>query len=586
MSGSTRQGPPARRTGELRMRTPRTPAVMSPFRILASAGLAWAAVLPVSDPVLAVQVPEGVTFERIRDARNAEPGAWLTYSGDYDGKRYSPLGQITRSNVTDLRVRWVRQRPTTTKFEATPLVAGGVMYVSLPAMPAGTGATMGVEALDVRSGQPFWSHERPVPDRVVLCCGPVNRGVALRGGTVFWGTIDAHLVALDATTGVPVWDVEVADYRQAYSITSAPLVVKDMVITGIGGGEYGIKGFIDAYDAETGERRWRFMTTPEPGEPAAETWGPDPAVALRSGAGSTWGHGSYDPDLDLIYWGVGHAGPNYDGRGRPGDNHYTQSVVALEAESGRLRWFFQFTPGGTHDFDSAQIPVLVDRELDGRMRRLLLFANRNGFYYVLDRETGEFLTGAQFAVQTWADGLDGNGRPLRREGVDPSYEGTVVAPSVEGATNFWSPSYLPGTGLFYVNAYDAAARYFLADQEYRPGQGFHGGFPRKVTHAEAGFPFKVAIRALDALTGERVWEFPMVDDVHPRTGIVSTASELLFTGTPTGEAVALDARTGEPLWHLNLGGAITSSPITFLIDGLQHVAYVAGSAVFVLGLGS
>lgn len=528
---------------------------------------------------------EGVTYQRLLDARNGDPGDWLTYSGDYDGKRYSVLRQVTPANVDRLAVRWVHQVPATMRFETTPIVADGVMYITTPPLASGTGSTMGVEALDPATGQPFWTFQRPIPSGLVLCCGPVNRGSAILGNRLYVATIDSHLLALDIASGTPVWDAVVADYRHGYSITSAPLVVKDMVITGIAGGEYGIKGFIDAYDAATGERRWRFMTTPEPGDPGSETWGPNAADALRSGAGSTWGHGSYDPELGLIYWGVGHAGPDYDARNRPGDNLYTQTVVALEPETGRMRWFFQFTPNGAYDFDSAGIPVLVDREVGGRMRKLLVTANRNGFYYVLDRETGEFIEGAQFAYQTWADGLDENGRPLRREGMIPSYEGTVIAPSPEGATNWWSPTYLPATGLFYVNAYDAVARYFIADQEYHPGQGFNGGFPQIVTEEEAGFEYKVAIRALDALTGELVWEFPMVNAVHPRAGILSTASGLLFTGTPTGEAVALDARTGKPLWHLNLGGPITSNPITFLVDGVQHVAYVAGSGVFALSLG-
>jgi alcohol dehydrogenase (cytochrome c) len=540
--------------------------------------------LALGSDLAAQDVDAGITFERIRDARSAEPGSWLTYSGAYDGQRRSLLDQITAANVEGLSLRWVHQLPTTATFETTPIVADGVMYISNPPLTAGASATIGVQALDLRTGRPFWSYQRPMPDRILVCCGPVNRGTAILGHRVFVGTIDAHLLALDARTGTLDWDVHLAQNQQGYSITSAPLAVKDMVVTGIAGGEMGIKGFIDAYDAKTGERRWRFMTTPEPGEPAAETWGPNAAEALKTGAGSTWGHGSYDPDLDLVYWGVGHAGPDYDGRNRPGDNFFTQSVVALDADTGELRWFFQFTPGGTHDFDSAHIPVLIEREVDGRVRKLLVTANRNGFYYVLDRETGEYLNGTQFAAQTWAEGLDENGRPIRREGADPSHEGSLIAPSIQGATNWWSPSYLPETGLFYVNAYDAAARYFLTDQVYQEGHGFHGGFPQLITPEEAGFPFVVAIRALDALTGELVWEFQMDEAVHPRTGILSTVTGLLFTGTPKGQAVALDARTGEPLWHMNLGGSITSNPTTFLIDGEQHVAYVAGNAVFVFGL--
>ena len=350
---------------------------------------------------------EPVATNDIRDAPD-HPAEWLTYSGSYQATRYSRLSQINRDNIGHLRVAWARQFETSAdRVETTPLVRGSTMFV--------TEAPNRVHALDAASGRVIWSYPRDLPSRLFLCCAVANRGVALLGDRLFVGTLDAHLLALDANTGKLLWDVDVADHAEGYSITGAPLVVDDMVVTGIAGGEFGVRGFIDAYDAATGKRRWRFYTVPAPGEPGSESWAGDSA---SHGGATTWLTGAFDPQTRVIYWGVGNPSPNFYGEDRKGDNLYSDSVVALDADTGKLRWHFQFTPHDVHDWDAVQIPVLVDTVIGNAPRKLLVSANRNGFYYVLDRTTGEFLRGRPFVKQTWADGLDASGRPDRAAGID------------------------------------------------------------------------------------------------------------------------------------------------------------------------
>ncbi|MBI3668054.1 MAG: PQQ-binding-like beta-propeller repeat protein, partial [Acidobacteria bacterium] len=345
---------------------------------------------------LAAQVP----YDRIRQA-DAEPGNWLTYSGNYNAHRYSRLNQINTSNVKRLKTAWVYQNQTTHYFETTPLVVDGVMYITEPPSD--------VTALDTRTGRPLWQYRRTTPKDVRVCCGQVNRGLAALDDLVFIGTVDAHLIALDAKSGIVRWDVVVADYKTGHAITAAPLAVKDKVIVGIAGGEYGVRGFVDAYEAKTGKPAWRFWTIPAPGEPGNETWAGD---SWKTGSATTWVTGSYDPELNLIYWGTGNPGPDWNADVRAGDNLYTDCLLALDADTGKLKWHFQFTPHDGHDWDSVEIPVLVDGEVRGQRRKLVLFANRNAFYYVLDRQSGEFLSGKPFAKQTWAKGLDDRGRPI------------------------------------------------------------------------------------------------------------------------------------------------------------------------------
>lgn len=506
-----------------------------------------------------------VSFERIKQAER-EPGNWLTYSGNYSAHRHSLLNQINVQNVAKLKPAWVYQTSSVAAVESTPLVVDGVMYLSEP--------PSNVTALDTRTGRPLWRYQRTVPKDVRVCCGQVNRGVAILDETVFVGTVDAHLIALDAKTGSVRWDSVVAEYKTGYAITVAPLAVRDKVIVGIAGGEYGVRGFIDAYDARTGKRAWRFWTIPAPGEPGNETWAGE---TWKTGSATTWVTGSYDPDLDLVYWGTGNPGPDWNGERRKGDNLYSDSVVALDPDSGKLKWHFQFTPHDVHDWDSTEVPVLASATIRGRERKVILFANRNAFYYVLDRETGEFLHGGPFAKQTWAKGLDDRGRPVLIPNMEPSDEGAKVYPSVGGATNWFSPSYSPLTRLFYVAARERGGIYYKGEAEYKAGDLFNGGGFREIPNE----PVYGAIRALKP-TGEVQWEYKIFSP--PWAGLLSTAGGLVFGSTNEGDVFALNAATGEPLWHFQTGGTGQSNPISYLSDGRQHVAIATGNALFAFAL--
>jgi len=514
------------------------------------------------------QIGAQVTYERLLNA-SKENGNWMTYSGSYSGWRYSSLEQIRRENASKLRVRWVYQMPTTHVVETTPLVVDGVMYISEP--------PSNVVAVDAATGRPYWRYRRVLPKKINVCCGQVNRGVAALGDRVFVGTVDAHLVALDARTGAVLWDVEVADYRTGHAITAAPLAIKDMIICGISGGEYGIRGFLDAYDAATGKRRWRFWTVSEPGQPGAESWSGD---SWKTGGGPTWVTGSYDPEQNLIIWGTGNPSPDWNGDSRLGDNLYTDSAIALDADTGKLKWYFQFVPHDVHDWDAVQVPVLVDGEWQGQPRKLVYWAHRNGFYYVLDRETGKFLFGKPFATQTWAKGLDSNGRPIRLPNIDPSPTGTYLWPGVQGATNWYSPSYNPLARLFYLAVWENRSVYRKGEQEYTPGNRYIGSVPLIDLPDEPGYG---AIRALNPKTGERVWEYKL--HTKPWAGVLSTAGKLVFGGSDEGYFFALDADAGKEVWRQNIGGIIRSNPVTYLSHGKQIVAIAAGSAIFAFELG-
>jgi alcohol dehydrogenase (cytochrome c) len=507
-----------------------------------------------------------VSFERILGAA-VEPGVWLTYSRNYNGQRYSALDQITTANVARLRPVWVYQTADLNKFEATPLVADGIVYVSEPMNRA--------SALDARTGRPIWQYQRNLPGDIRPCCGRVNRGLAILGDTLYMGTLDAHLVALDARTGRLRWDVEVADHRAAYAITGAPLALKDRIIVGMAGGEYGVRGFLDAYDPATGARLWRFYTTPGPGEFGNETW---KGESWKTGGAATWVTGSYDPALNLVYWGTGNPGPDYNGDERAGDNLFSCSVVALDAATGRRKWHFQFTPHDVNDWDSNHVPVLIDDVFRGAPRKLLATANRNAFYYVLDRETGEFLLGRPYAKQTWATGLDERGRPIRVPDTAPTREGRVLYPGMHGGTNWYSPSYSPQTKLFYVGVREEGTTYFKENMTYQPGRWFAGGGIRGIPKVEP----TGSIRALGALTGEVDWEFPLRQP--PWGGLMATAGGLVFSGSSEGWIFALDARSGEPLWRFPGGGPVFGTPVSFLVDGRQHVALAAGNALFAFAL--
>ncbi len=520
-----------------------------------------------SSPNIATPSLTPVTWERLVNAAD-EPHNWLMYSGTLDSQRFSGLDSIHNRNVGGLELKWAYQIPEIDRAETTPLVIDGVMFI--------TEAPSNLVAVDAATGRPYWRYDHELPDDLRICCGRNNRGVAVLGETLYMSTLDAHLVGIDARTGNLVWDSVVADYQSGYSKTAAPLIVKDQVITGIAGGEFGIKGFIDSYDADDGALLWRADTIPGPDHPDNRTWAGD---SWRTGGAASWITGTYDPDLDLVYWGTGNPGPDWNGDVRMGDNLYSDSVLALNGDSGELDWYFQFTPHDVHDWDAIQIPILADLEFDGEMRKVMMWANRNAFYYTLDRETGEFLIGKPYARQTWAEGLDENGRPIRVPGTSPTYEGVVVAPSIGGGTNWWSAAYSPRTELYYVNAYDGEQKYFKRDEDYVEGERFTGGGGENVLPQEA---YQSAIRAIDPRTGDLRWEFLL----QPRAtaGVLATAGDLVFSGGVDGYFYALDAVSGQELWHIQLGSRVHSAPMSFAVDGQQYITVAAGNVVYTFGL--
>jgi alcohol dehydrogenase (cytochrome c) len=521
-----------------------------------------------------------VTFDRILRGET-ETQDWLSYSGGLTGQRHSALAQITTANVNNLELQWVFQARSLEKFEATPLVVDGVMYT--------VQAPNDIVALDAATGRVYWTYPYIPSPLSRLCCGRVNRGLAILDDTLYMATIDGHLIAVDAKTGGLVWNITVAGARAeaGYSFTVAPLVVKDKIIIGTAGGEYGIRGFLAAFDAKTGKEVWRFHTVAAAGEKGGETWG---AESWKVGGGSIWVTGTYDRDLNLTYWGVGNPGPDWNGDVRPGDNLYTDSVVALDADTGELKWHFQFTPHDVWDYDSVQVPVLADIDWQGARRKAMLFANRNGFFYVLDRTTGEFLQGKPFSKVTWTTGLDARGRPQNM--VPLTEDGVLVYPGVQGATNWYSPSFSPRTGLFYVPSWlDTYSTYTKRPVEYREGQRYTGALPALPIRMLTGGPSinrrrpeegTGAILALDPKTGLKKWEYAMSDVVD--AGVLSTASDVVFSGGREGYAFALDARTGALLWKANVGGSVSNGPMTYAVGGRQYVAFAAGNALFVYAL--
>ena len=504
-----------------------------------------------------------VTPERLLNAAK-EPQNWLMYSGDYAGRRFSGLDQINIANVHSLVAKWAYQTEASGKFEATPLVADGVLY--------GTGQDNRAYALDARSGRPIWQYQRALPGDIRPCCGRINRGFAILGNKVFFGTLDAHVIALDAKTGNVVWDEAAFDYKLGYSITLAPLAVKNLVIVGVSGGEYGIRGFIDAYDANSGARVWRFYTVPGPGEPGHETW---QGESWKTGGAPAWITGSYDAATNTTFWTTGNPAPSNRGAGREGDNLYSNSLLALDPDTGKLKWYFQFTKHDEHDWDATQVPVMID---DGD-KHWIAQANRNGFFYVIDRSTGKVVLSNAYAKETWSSGKDAEGRPAANRNSSPTPEGNRVCPGAIGATNWMSPTYDPQTKLFYVTAREQCDVFSTAPQPYEAGHAFYGSAYFPNDDAE---PFWGALRAIDPQSGKVKWEWK-----HPSptwSGVLSTAGGLVFTGDAEGNFIALDAASGKPLWHFQAGGSVYSSPMAFAVDGKQYVAVAAGSALFAFGL--
>jgi alcohol dehydrogenase (cytochrome c) len=531
-----------------------------------------AAALVLAGTALAQDRGIPVTYERLLNAAK-EPGNWLMYGGDYRSHHYSTLDQITAENVHRLRAKWIFQMHKT-KVETTPIVLDGVMYVTRPQSD--------VIALDAETGRALWSYEHRLSGRVYTCCGEVNRGLAVLGTTLYLTTLDAKLVALDARSGRVLWRKDVGDPAMNYTATGAPLAVKDKIIVGIAGAEGGIRGFLDAYDAKSGERAWRFWTIPGPGEPGNETWGGD---SWKHGGASTWVTGSYDPELNLLYWGTGNPGPDYNGDVRPGDNLYSCSLLALDLDTGKLRWHFQFTPHDTRDYDATQVPVLLDSSFKGQKRKLVVVPNRNGFHYVLDRVTGEFLLAKKYVQVTWAKEIDAKGRPVlnTEQVVDPTPEGNdTIFPGVDGGNNWMSPSYHPGTGLLYFNAREERRRFFKTDApEFRPGEAFFGG------GGGGGARFRPEeswgrLLAMVPETGEIRWEKRIL--APPWAGTLATAGNVVFTATPAGNFYAVDARDGKELWHFNGGDRVFASPITFLSRGKQLVTLPIGDNLVAFSL--
>ena len=534
---------------------------------------------------LAVAVSAGasmhaqVSFDRILKAAS-EPQNWLTYSGGLASHRYSGLTQITPANVRNLELQWAFQALSLEKFEAIPLVVDGVLYT--------VQAPNDIVAIDPVSGRTFWTYSYKPSPQARPCCGRVNRGVAILGDALFMGTIDGRMVSVDSKSGRELWNVAVAGARPeaGYTVTVAPLVVKDTIIAGPAGGDFGVRGFISAFDPKTGKELWRFDTVPGPGEPGHETWAGD---SWRRGGSAIWTTGSYDPELNLTYWGIGNPGPDFSGDDRKGDNLYSNSVVALDPDTGRLKWHFQFTPHDEYDFDATQVPVLADLEYQGRPRKVMLWANRNGFWYVLDRVTGEYLSGQPFTKVTWASGLDAKGRP---QGVKPpTPEGIRLGPHFAGATNWYSPSYSPRTGLFYVPAWmDGSSVYARRPAEYVEGRAFLGAFPTGTALSINGTQVNRrrpdegygAVLALDPKTGQKKWEFAMTDVTD--AGVLTTASDLLFSGGREGAFYALDARTGALLWKAPVAGIVQAAPMTYAVNGRQYVAIAAGNSLYAYAL--
>ena len=510
-----------------------------------------------------------VTAERLVNA-SREPQQWLSYSGAYNGQRFSPLDQVDRGNVQRLALQWVFQTGVKGTHQATPLVIDGIMYLTTPENHA--------YALDIRTGRPLWHYERHLPKELSLCCGPQNRGVAALGDRLFMATLDAHVIALDAKTGRVRWDVEAAEARKGYSFTGAPLVVKNKVITGVAGGEYGVRGFIDAYDAETGKRVWRFYTIPGEGEPGNDTWKGD---SWKRGGAPAWVTGSYDPELNTLYWGTGNPGPQMYGANRLGDNLYSDSLVALDPDTGRLKWHFQFTPHDVHDWDSVHVPVLIDDTFNGAPRKLVAVANRNGFFYLLDRTNGKFLFAKPYTEVTWAREIGADGRPVLLPDKEPTAEGNRVCPGGVGGTNWHSSSYSPRTHLYYLFSKEECTLY-MADNNleppHRPGRPYIGSafFQPPQERDES------AVRAVEPLTGKIRWEFKHFSGAW--SGVLSTAGGLVFSGDGQGNFIALDAESGHDLWHIPLGAQIQTAAISYAVDGRQHITIAAGSAFFTFAL--
>jgi alcohol dehydrogenase (cytochrome c) len=494
---------------------------------------------------------------------------WVSYNGDYSGQRFSALDQMTTKNVGPLRAEWVFHVPTPGDLEVTPLVVNGVMFI---------GAANDVYALDARTGRAIWHYRHPITEGLIDDASQHhNRGVAIWHTRVYTETDNAHLLCLDARSGNLLWDVAYANGNKNYGATSAPLVVKDRVIVGTSGGDDGVRGFVDAFDAETGKLAWRFWTIPAPGEPGSESW---PGTLYLHGGGTTWLPGTYDPQLNTLYWGTSNPSPDFDGDVRPGDDLYTDSVVALDPDTGRLKWYFQFTPHDLFDYDAVETPVLIDAKYHGEARKLLVQANRNGFIYVLDRTNGKFLSATQFAENlNWAKGIDERGRPIRTS-IEPSAEGTRVCPGYSGATNWHAPSYNPATNMLYFLALEECSVYLRKPQEFAEGRTYYS---TGIRHSVREPSFKTLL-AFQLDSSQFAWKYAQVGSGSSSGGTMTTAGGLVFFGDDAESFEAVDAATGAALWHFHTGQTMHASPMSFALGGKQYVVIASGDDVFAFAL--
>ena len=494
---------------------------------------------------------------------------WPSYNGDYTGRRYSRLTQITPKNVSRLNAQWVFHSRSLSTLESTPIVIHGLMYIT---------AANDAYALNAETGSVLWHYSRPVSTGLIDdASSHHNRGVAVLGSRLFMETDNAHLLCLDARSGHLLWDVAYADWNKNYGATSVPLVVKDNVLVGTSGGDDGVRGFIAAYNTVTGKLAWRFWTIPGPGEAGSSSW---PGELYLRGGGTAWMPGTYDPSLNTLYWGTGNAAPDFDGSVRPGDDLYTASLLALDPDTGKLKWYFQFTPHDVFDYDGVETPVLVNAYYKGRQRKLIVEANRNGFIYILDRTDGKFLSATRFAKRlNWATGIDAAGRPIRT-GIEPTEQGTEICPGYAGATNWFSPSYSPLTHMFYFLSFENCNIYYEKPQPYEVGKEYYS---TGVKHVPGEVTQKFLL-AFDLQTNSFAWRYPQVGSKHSWGGVMTTASGLLFFADNANSLEAVDQRTGKPLWHFNTGQASHASPMSYAVNGKQYVAMAFGNDVFSFSL--
>ncbi|MGH9503984.1 MAG: pyrroloquinoline quinone-dependent dehydrogenase [Terriglobales bacterium] len=519
--------------------------------------------LPRETSSVAIDVPPG-------ELTASPPGAnWLSYNGDFTGRRFSGLSQINLANVGQLRAQWIFHSSNSNRLEVTPVVVNGVMFVT---------SANDTFALDARTGRVIWHHEWPISAGLIDdASGHLSRGVAVWHSRVYRQTDNAHLLCLDARSGHLLWDVAYADWNPNYGATGAPLVVNDKVIVGTSGGDDGVRGFVAAFDAATGKLAWRFWTLPARGEFGSESW---PGDMYLHGGGTTWMPGTYDPETNTLFWTTSNPSPDFDGKVRPGDDLYTCSVVALDPGTGKLKWHFQFTPHDLFDFDATETPMLIDQVYQGKPRKLLVQANRNGFIYVLDRTNGKFLSAAPFVKNlTWAKGIDVQGRPIR-SGLEPAPNGTRICPGFNGATNWHAPSYNESTHFVYFMALEDCEIFYTKPQQFEEGKTYYSTGTKRIPSELS----QKILLAYDLDNQSFAWRYPQVGRAHSAGGTMTTASGLLFFGDDAQSFEAVDARTGKPLWHFNTGQDFSASPMSYAVSDKQYVAVAAGSDIFSFAL--